>query len=104
MSSSKTLDFDVLVNCTGYHKTDEVEENAALAVAVNAHAVQGLAEVCARRGARLIHVSTDYVFGGDSARATHPLTEEDPVAPVNVYGAIQGPGGNTGDDWRTMTW
>ena len=80
------LDFDVLVNCTGYHKTDEVEDNAALAVAVNAHAVQILAELCARRRARLIHVSTDYVFGGDSGR-THPLTEEDPVAPVNVYGA-----------------
>ena len=80
------FDFDVLVNCTGYHKTDEVEDNAALAVAVNAHAVQSLAEVCARRGARLIHVSTDYVFGGDSGR-THPLAEEDPIAPVNVYGA-----------------
>ena len=80
------FDFDALVNCTGYHKTDEVEDNAALAVAVNAHAVKSLAEVCARRRARLIHVSTDYVFGGDAGR-THPLTEDDPVAPVNVYGA-----------------
>lgn len=82
------LDFDALVNCTGYHKTDEVEDNAALAIAVNAHAVQSMAEVCDRRGARLIHVSTDYVFGGDSAR-TDPLAEDDPVAPVNVYGATK---------------
>ena len=80
------FDFDVLVNCTGYHRTDEVEDNAALAIAVNADAVRSLAEVCARRRARLIHVSTDYVFGGDSGR-TLPLTEEDPIAPVNVYGA-----------------
>ena len=80
------FDFDALVNCTGYHKTDEVEDNADLAVAVNAHAVQRLAEVCDRRRARFVHVSTDYVFGGDSGR-TDPLTEDDPVAPVNVYGA-----------------
>ena len=85
------LDFDALVNCTGYHKTDEVEDNAALAVAVNAHAVKRLAQVCARRRARLIHVSTDYVFGGDAGR-TDPLTEEDPVAPVNVYGASKAMG------------
>ena len=80
------FDFDALINCTGYHRTDEVEDNAALAFAVNAHGVQSLAEVCACRRARLIHVSTDYVFGGDAAR-DRPLTEEDPVSPVNVYGA-----------------
>ena len=80
------LDFDVAVNCTGYHRTDEVEDNADLAVAVNTHAVERLARMCARRGARLIHVSTDYVFGGDTERKK-PLTEIDPVAPVNVYGA-----------------
>ena len=78
--------FDVLVNCTGYHKTDEVEDNAELAFAVNAHAVRAMARACARRGARLVHVSTDYVFGGDAKRST-PLREDDPVAPVNVYGA-----------------
>ena len=82
----KDLDFDALINCTGYHRTDEVEDNAAVAVAVNAHAVQRLAEVCERRRARFVHVSTDYVFGGDAGR-TDPLTEADPVAPVNVYGA-----------------
>ena len=45
-----------------------------------------MAEACAARGARMIQVSTDYVFGGDAARST-PLTEADPPAPVNVYGA-----------------
>ena len=79
-------DFDVLVNCAGYHKTDEAEDNATLAFAVNAHAVQQMARLCARKGARLVHISTDYVFGGDASRDA-PLREDDPTAPVNVYGA-----------------
>ena len=78
--------FDALVNCTGYHRTDEAEENANIAFAVNAHAVQRMARVCGRRRARFVHVSTDYVFGGDTERTT-PLRENDPTAPVNVYGA-----------------
>ena len=85
------LDFDALVNCTGYHKTDEVEDNAALAFAVNAHAVQAMARACAAKRARFIHVSTDYVFGGDTARS-RPLREDDPIAPVNVYGASKAMG------------
>lgn len=80
------LDFDVLLNCAGYHKTDEAEDKATLAFAVNAHAVQQMARVCARKGARLVHISTDYVFGGDVSRDV-PLREDDPMAPVNVYGA-----------------
>ena len=89
----RRLSFDVLVNCTGYHKTDEAEDNAALAFAVNAHAVQAMARVCAAKRARLIHVSTDYVFGGDTAR-NHPLREDDPAAPINVYGASKVMGEN----------
>ena len=85
------LHFEVLVNCTGYHKTDEVEDHAALAFAVNAHAVQAMARVCAAKRARFFHVSTDYVFGGDAAR-DRPLREGDPIAPVNVYGASKAMG------------
>ena len=85
------LDFDALVNCTGYHRTDEVEDNASLAFTVNAHAVRAMARACAARGARLFHVSTDYVFGGDAAR-TRPFREDDPTAPVNVYGASKAMG------------
>lgn len=80
------IPFDALVNCTGYHRTDEAEDNAELAFAVNAHAVQRMARVCSRRRARFLHISTDYVFGGDAER-TRPLREDDPTAPVNVYGA-----------------
>lgn len=85
------LRFDALVNCTGYHKTDEVEGNADRAFSVNAHAVERLARLCAQQGARFIHASTDYVFGGDAKR-TRPLTEGDPIAPVNVYGASKAMG------------
>ena len=78
--------FDALVNCAGCHKTDEIEDEPGPAFAVNARAVQDLARICARKRARLIHVSTDYVFGGDVTR-TEPLREGDATAPVNVYGA-----------------
>lgn len=87
------LEFDALVNCAACHNTDEVEDNANLAFAVNAHAVGVLARACAKRGARFIHISTDYVFGGDKGRA-QPLREDDPVAPVNVYGASKALGEN----------
>lgn len=79
------LPFDVILNTTGYHKTDEVEGNAQLAFTINAHLVRRLAELCLERQARLFHVSTDYVFGGQTKR--HPLVEDDARAPLNVYGA-----------------
>lgn len=78
--------FDALINCTSYHKTDEVEDNAGLAFAVNAHAVEAMARVCESKKAKFIHVSTDYVFGADEAR-DRPLSEGEPTGPVNVYGA-----------------
>ena len=85
------LDFDALVNCAAYTAVDDAEDDAGLAFAVNAHAVQAMARVCSARRARLFHVSTDYVFGGDLARR-RPLIEPDPIAPVNVYGASKAMG------------
>ncbi len=87
----QALDFDTLVNCTGYHKTDEVEDAREKAFAINAHAVKAMAEVCTRKNARFFHISTDYVFGGDRERRS-PLREDDPIAPVNVYGASKAEG------------
>ena len=78
------MSFDALVNCTSYHKTDEVEKNASLAFTINAYAVQRMATVCDGKGARFVHISTDYVFSGD---ATEPYVEEDQPGPLNVYGA-----------------
>jgi len=76
--------FDLLVNCTSYHKTDEVEEHATEAFRVNAHAVRAMARVCKARSARFVQISTDYVFGGEGRR---PYAETDSTGPVNVYGA-----------------
>lgn len=77
--------YDVLVNCTSLHKTDMVEAQGGLAMAVNAHAPGAMAQAARKQGARFVHISTDYVFGGGAERA--PLAENAAPAPLNVYGA-----------------
>ncbi len=79
------IEFDALINTTGYHKTDEVESNSQLGILINGHVPKILANTCKAKGARFVHLSTDYVFGGQDKRA--PLCEEDTPAPLNVYGA-----------------
>lgn len=76
--------FDALVNCTSYHKTDEVEGQTQRAFDTNAFAVRAMAEACAAKGARFVHISTDYVFDGKGDR---PYNERDAAGPLNVYGA-----------------
>jgi len=76
--------FDVLVNCTSFHKTDEVEGDPLRAMTVNAHAVRLMADAATRNGARFVHFSTDYVFDG---LAGVPYEEDTSPAPLNVYGA-----------------
>jgi|SRR5579883_2286953 dTDP-4-dehydrorhamnose reductase len=90
ISSLRELNFDVLINCSGYHKTDEVEANAQQAFTINTHLVKGLAELAAEKRANFFHISTDYVFGGQQQRS--PLKEGAPKAPVNVYGASKAMG------------
>jgi dTDP-4-dehydrorhamnose reductase len=78
---------DVVVNCAGWTDVDGAEEHEAQATAVNGYAVADLAAACARTGALLLHVSTDYVFGGDLAPPpAGPYPEDAPTAPVNAYG------------------
>ena len=86
-----SLHFDALVNCAAYTQVDLAEVDATGAFAVNTHAVQAMARVCVAKRARLLHISSDYVFGGDAARR-HPLREDDPTAPVNVYGVSKAMG------------
>ncbi|WP_053699719.1 dTDP-4-dehydrorhamnose reductase [Streptomyces sp. NRRL F-5755] len=73
----------VVVNCAAYTDVDAAETHEQQAWRVNADAVRGLALACARRGARLLHVSTDYVFAGD---ATTPYAEDAPTGPRTAYG------------------
>ena len=79
-------DFDILINCTGYHKTDEVEKNGSLGMKINAHAVSEMANICKERAAIFFHISTDYVFNGAKE---NPYTESDTPAPINVYGSTK---------------
>lgn len=79
------LDFNVLINCTSIHKTDDVEENAASAFTVNAKAVELMAKVSKTKNAKFVHISTDYVFSGNGY--VEPINETEPCVPINVYGA-----------------
>jgi len=81
------LEFDVAINCVAVTRVDDCEKDPAPAVAINAHFAGRLAKACAERGARLVQVSTDYVYGGQAQR--EPLSEEIGRAPVNVYGATK---------------
>jgi dTDP-4-dehydrorhamnose reductase len=75
---------ELVVNCAAFTQVDRCESEPELAFRVNAEAVGGLAEACSAVGARLVHLSTDYVFGGAAAR---PYREEDKTGPLSVYGA-----------------
>ena len=75
---------DVIVNCAAYTNVDKAESDAEFAEVLNAKAVHNLADAAKANGATLIHVSTDYVFGGSLGNT--PRTEEEPVNPTGVYG------------------
>ncbi|WP_314220032.1 dTDP-4-dehydrorhamnose reductase [Streptomyces zaehneri] len=74
---------DLVVNCAAYTAVDDAEADEARALLVNAEGPRLLAAACAAHGARLVHVSTDYVFDGE-ARA--PYREDGPPAPRTAYG------------------
>lgn len=76
---------DVAVNCAAYNFVDKAETEPDAAFAVNAWGVRELAKACRDLGIRLVHFSTDYVFGMDRQRTT-PLLETDLPGPVSTYG------------------
>ena len=75
--------FDIIVNCAAHTVVDKAEEEAVLANQINHLAVEQLAQIAKTQQAKLIHVSTDYVFDGESDK---PYTETDETNPINVYG------------------
>lgn len=75
---------DVVINTAAAHNVPDCEKKPALAFAVNASAVRDLAKACREARARLVHISTDYVFGNGARR---PYVENDLPAPLSVYGA-----------------
>ena len=77
---------DVVVNCAALTDVDGCERDPNLAHKINAEAPARLARLCAERDARLVHLSTDYVFDGS---LDHPYTEEDSPNPLSRYGATK---------------
>ena len=72
-----------VINCAAYTNVDAAEADEALAHRVNADGAGNVARAAAAVGARVVHVSTDYVFDGDNAR---PWVESDPTSPLGAYG------------------
>jgi dTDP-4-dehydrorhamnose reductase len=79
----RNTSFDILINAAGFTKVDLCETQPDRAFLINAEAPRVVAEVCDEKNARLIHFSTDYVFGG---HRREPYTEEDQASPISVYG------------------
>jgi dTDP-4-dehydrorhamnose reductase len=73
----------LVLNAVAHTAVDRAEDEPAKAQRVNAEAVGELAQACRQADARLVHYSTDYVFAGGLRR---PIREDDPTAPVSVYG------------------
>ena len=74
---------DVVVNCAAWTAVDDAETQEVEALRINGDGPRNLAAACAKTGAKLLQVSTDYVFAGDGAS---PYAEDDPTAPRSAYG------------------
>ncbi len=75
--------FDIIINCAAYTQVDKAEQEVELANQINHLAVKQLASIANKQQAKLIHISTDYVFDGESDK---PYLETDTTNPINVYG------------------
>jgi dTDP-4-dehydrorhamnose reductase len=78
-----------VVNCAAYTAVDRAESEPERALAVNGDGAGVVARAAAARGLPVIHLSTDYVYAGTGAG---PLGEDEPIAPLNVYGASKAAG------------
>jgi dTDP-4-dehydrorhamnose reductase len=78
-----SLEFDTLINTAAQTNVDRCETEQEEAFALNGEAPGVLAEICAQKKARFIHISTDYVFDGEKRE---PYTEEDDARPISLYG------------------
>lgn len=86
-AAEKSLSF--IINCAAYTAVDKAESEAEFAEKLNALGPANIARVAKECGAKLIHISTDYVFDGTGSV---PYTEDMPVAPIGVYGATKAAG------------
>lgn len=75
---------DAVIHCAAYTKVDRAEDEPDICWAVNAEGTRNIAYACRETGAKLLYVSTDYVFSGQGEA---PYETDGEVAPLNVYGA-----------------
>lgn len=80
---------DIIVNCASYTAVDKAEDEVEKADLVNHKAVASLADVAGKHNALLIHISTDYVFDGNTGI---PYGDDDRTNPLNVYGRTKADG------------
>lgn len=79
----KETKVDAVVHCAAYTSVDEAEDNKELCMKVNVEGTKNIAEACKKIDAKMIYISTDYVFDGEGEKPWEP---EDECAPLNVYG------------------
>lgn len=72
-----------IINCSAYTAVDKAEDDREKAFSINSDGVYNIASIARNTGAQLIHISTDYVFDGNS---TTPYSEDDTVSPLGIYG------------------
>lgn len=77
---------DIIINTAAYVRVDDCETEPDKAFSINALGARNVAVVAQELGAKLVHISTDYVFGGEPGARTIPYTEFDTPIPANVYG------------------
>src|SRR4030042_1935000 len=78
---------DIVINTAAYVRVDDCESDPDKAFSINALGARNVAVVAQQIGAKLVHFSTDYVFGGENEGRTKPYTEFDAAVPPNIYGA-----------------
>ncbi len=75
---------DAVIHCAAYTKVDQAETDSAYAFSVNTEGTRNIVTACREIGAKMLYLSTDYVFSGNG---DHPYETNDPPCPQNVYGA-----------------
>ena len=87
--ASSLNNLQYIINCSAYTAVDKAESDIELATKLNVNGPENIAAVAKKYGAKMIHISTDYVFDGTG---NTPRTEDMPVAPIGVYGVTKADG------------
>ena len=82
---TKDIKIEWIINCSGYTDVDKAEKEIEKAFQINRDGVRNISKIALKKQAKLIHISTDYVFNGE--KNTHlSYTEDDKTEPINIYG------------------